>query len=102
MNDEQIRLILAHELGHLVFNIENLKTPEILDNTPASIEEEQDAWLFAYYLVRTKSDEHKSNIRQNKFKYDDYVLKDKVVSLVKKKQPEILDMVIQHLKIRTS
>jgi len=100
MRDEQIRLILAHELGHLVFNIENLKNPEILDNTEAPNDEEQYAWTFAYHLIRTKSDEHRSNYRQKNFIYEDGVLKDKFSALVKKKtKPEVYNSLVQTLKL---
>lgn len=102
MRDEQIRLILAHELGHLVFNIDNLKNPEFLDNVPASIEEERYSWEFAYYLIRTKSDEHRSNYRQKNFIYEDGVLKDKFSALVKKKSPEIYDGIAADLNLPKS
>jgi len=98
MDDEKIRLILAHELGHLIYSIERLKNPEILDNMPTSNEEEQYAWEFAFYLVKTKSDEHRSNIRQNKFIYDDYDLKKMLSAIVKEKaKPEVYDSIVKSL-----
>jgi len=100
MKDEQIRLILAHELGHLIFNIKDLKNPEILDNKEATNEEEQYAWAFAYHLIRIKSDEHRSNFRQKNFIYEYSDLKDKFSALVKKKaKPEVYQSLVQSLKL---
>jgi len=100
MDDEKIRLTLAHELGHLVYNIEMLKNPEILDNMPTTNEEEQYAWEFAFYLVKTKSDEHRSNIRQDKFVYDDYKLKQMLSAVTKEKAtPEVYKSLVQSLNL---
>jgi len=90
MDDKKIRLTLAHELGHLVYNIEKLKNPEILDDAPTSNDEEQYSWEFAYYLVKTKSDEHRNNIQRRKFVFDDDDLKNMLSAQVKKKiKPEV-------------
>ncbi len=98
MDDEKIRLTLAHELGHLVYSIERLKNPEILDNMLTTNDEEQYAWEFAFYLVKTKSDEHRSSIRQNKFVYDDYDLKKMLSAIVKEKaKPEVYDSIVKSL-----
>ncbi len=98
MDDEKIRLTLAHELGHLVYSIGRLKNPEILDNMPTSNDEEQYAWEFAFYLVKTKSDEHRSNIRQNKFIYEDYKLKGMLSAILKEKaKPEVYDSIAKSL-----
>ena len=99
MDDKKIRLILAHELGHIVFNIENLMNPEILENTEASNEEEFYAWKFAFNLIKMKSDEHRSNSRQSKFIYHDDDLKSQLSALVKSKKPEIYNDVVKSLNL---
>jgi hypothetical protein len=99
MDDKIIRLILAHELGHLVYNFDNLKTPEILENSKPSDEEEGFAWVFAYHLINIKSDQHRSDIRRNQFVYDGGDLKRALSNIVKKKKPEIHDIVMRDLAL---
>jgi len=99
IDDRRIRLTLAHELGHLIYNIDKLKIPEILENEKASDEEEQYAWEFAFYLIRMKSDEHKNNITRKKFIYDDDDLKHSLSSVLKTKKPEVYKAVAKSLKL---
>jgi Zn-dependent peptidase ImmA (M78 family) len=91
MDDIKIRQILAHELGHLIYNMDNLKTPEVLEQAGRTDAEELFAWEFAFYLIKKKSDEHRSNreIGRHIFTLDE--LKQSIISLVRKKKPEILD-----------
>lgn len=56
MDDMSSRLMLAHELGHLINNIGNLDDSNILNRTACSIEDEIFAWGFACKLLMTKSD----------------------------------------------
>ncbi|GHV14594.1 hypothetical protein AGMMS49938_11010 [Fibrobacterales bacterium] len=94
IKDEEIRLTLAHELGHVIFNIEALKNPEILGNHESSVEEEQFAWEFAFHLIKKKSDEHRDNINRKKFVYDFEQLKDVFCAIVRKKaKQEVYDSV---------
>jgi predicted SprT family Zn-dependent metalloprotease len=97
MDDKIIRLILAHELGHLVYNFDNLKNPEILENSEPSDQEEGFAWVFAYHLINTKSVQHNSDIRRKQFIYDIGELKRTLSNIVKKKRPEIHDDVMRDL-----
>jgi len=100
MDERKIRLILAHELGHLVYNIDKLKNPEILEGTVRSTKEEIYAWVFAYYLIDKKSAEHKSDMGRGKFIYHHGELKDSLTSILKnlkKQEPEIYDGVISSL-----
>ena len=99
IDDRKIRLTLGHELGHLVYNIDKLKNPEILENEKASDEEEQYAWEFAFYVVRMKSDEHKNNIERKKFIYSDEELKLSLSNVLKTKKPEIYKAVSQSLRL---
>jgi len=99
MSDQKIRLLLAHELGHLVFNFEDLTNPEKLMNTATSNKEELFAWEFAFYLIRMKSEEHKHNIERNKFIYDEYDLKNMLSAMVKDKKPEIYEEILQSLNL---
>ncbi|MDR1838485.1 MAG: hypothetical protein LBQ93_02715 [Treponema sp.] len=97
MDERKIRLILAHELGHLVHNIDKLKNPEILENTARSDEEEIYAWKFAYHLIDKKSTEHKNDMHRGKFVYNHGELKESLTSILKNRKPEICDGVIRSL-----
>jgi Zn-dependent peptidase ImmA (M78 family) len=99
MSDQKIRLLLAHELGHLVFNFEDLTNPEKLVNTATSNEEELFAWEFAFHLINMKSEEHKNNIARHKFIYDNRDLKKMLSAIVKDKKPEIHEDIAQSLNI---
>jgi len=87
MDDKRIRLILAHELGHLVYNIKDLSNPEILENRPKFDGQEKFAWEFAYHLVKKKSDEYKEIIgnQMRKYSYSDNEIKRTLFALVKEK-----------------
>lgn len=56
----EIRLRLAHELGHIVYNIvhniSNLANPELLNDS--SDQEEAFCWEFAYKLILCKSEQY--------------------------------------------
>ena len=97
IDERKIRLILAHELGHFVHNIDKLKNPEILENTVRSDEEEIYAWKFAYHLIDKKSAEHKDDMRRGKFVYSHGELKQSLTSILKDRKPEICDAVINSL-----
>jgi hypothetical protein len=97
MDDKRIRLILAHELGHLVYNIEKLKNPEILENEEPSDGEEVFAWEFAYHLIVLKSDEHRSDIRRQRFIYDGGELKRVLSNVVNREKPSIYAPLAQAL-----
>jgi hypothetical protein len=97
ISERDIRLILAHELGHLVFNIDKLKNPEILQNTTGSDEEEIKAWMFAYYLIDKKSFEHQNDMQRKKFVYRSGELRKSIESRLQRQNPEISDAVIKSL-----
>jgi len=99
MDDQKIRLVLAHELGHLMFNFEDLTSPEKLANTTATNKEELFAWEFAFYLINMKSEEHKNDIGRRKFIYDDRDLKKMLSAMVLDKKPEIHDDIVKSLDI---
>jgi hypothetical protein len=88
-DDRTIRLILAHELGHLIYNFDNLKNPEILENPTPSQKEEAFAWIFAYHLINVKSAYHKYTHGGGRFIYSTPELKDALSNLVRKKNPTI-------------
>jgi hypothetical protein len=99
MHDKLIRFTLAHELGHLIYNFDNLKNPEILDNRESTDEEEKYAWEFAFFLIKMKSEEHKNNIQHDKYVYTDGELKRSLLELVKKNKPEIYDDLAKSLDL---
>jgi hypothetical protein len=86
-------------LGHLVYNIDKLKNPEILENTVPSDEQEIYAWKFAYHLIDKKSFEHKGDMQRKKFIYGPGELKESITSILKSRKPEICDAVIKSLYV---
>jgi Zn-dependent peptidase ImmA (M78 family) len=99
MDDKKARLILAHELGHLVYNIDRLEDHEKLNQEQRPDEEEKYAWEFAYYLIRMKSSEHEKNIEFKRFVYNDYELKGMLSAVAKDKvKPEIYNSIAEDLK----
>lgn len=97
IDERRIRLILAHELGHLVYNIDKLKNPEMLENVVPSDKQEIYAWLFAYHLINNKSFEHENDIQRKKFIYRPGELKQSISFILKDRKPEIYNAVIQDL-----
>jgi len=96
--DERImRLILAHELGHLVYNIDKLKNPEMLERELPSDEQEIYAWQFAYHLIDKKSLEHENNTQQKKFVYRSGELKNSIAAILKDRKPKICDAVLKSI-----
>jgi hypothetical protein len=83
MDDRKIRLILAHELGHLGYNFDKLKNAELLTNAKRTVEEEVFAWEFAYHLILFKSDELKNDINRNRFIYRTDDLKTALASIIR-------------------
>lgn len=61
------RILLAHELGHVLYNIHSLKNTSVLSNKKPSPEEELRAWEFAFRLVLEKSDYYKKVVDGKKF-----------------------------------
>ena len=98
-DDKIIRLTLAHELGHLIYNIENLKNPELLENKPKTDEQEIFAWEFAYYLVKKKSDEYKDERGRkfDKYCFDDIDIKNSILALVNENKPDLLGSIKKEL-----
>jgi hypothetical protein len=99
IDERGIRLILAHELGHLVYNIDKLKNPEILENVAPSDDQEIYAWKFAYHLIDKKSFEHEGDMQRGKFVYGPGELKRSLASILRSRKPEICDAVIKSLSI---
>jgi len=98
MDDIKIRQILAHELGHLIYNFDKLKTPEILEKLKRTDNEELRAWEFAFHLVKKKSDEHRSNKAINKHIFTKDEILSSITALVRKKRPTILNDLMRILK----
>lgn len=96
-DERRIRLTLAHELGHLVYNIDKLENPKILEDIVSSDEQEIYAWLFAYHLINKKSFEHENNIQRKKFVYRPGELQQSLTAILQDRKPEIYDAVIKSL-----
>jgi len=94
IDDKRIRLVLAHELGHLVYNISQLKNPELFGfGRKPPVDEEVFAWEFGYYVIKLKSDENIVEGR-TRFTYRPDELEWSLASIVKDK-PEIY----KHLQV---
>ena len=91
MQDGEIRIRLAHELGHIIQNMDKLDNPEFLQKKLSKEEkcaEEIEAWKFAYYLIQKKSQDYQNNT------YKDFIFKDRqlaaiIQGLVKDMDPAI-------------
>jgi len=83
--DRRLRLVLAHELGHLIYNINDLENSTIKSfDRVVSPEEEIYAWTFAYCLVDKKSDYHKDVRHKDKFIYGPGELKNSLTNILDK------------------
>jgi hypothetical protein len=103
-DDRDLRLMFAHELGHLVFNFGKIKgdVPSH-SGKDASVEQEAFAWAFAYHLILTKSEEYKK-IGYNQFVYDPNELKATLFRLmgeIRQDADEIRELMERHLKRAT-
>jgi hypothetical protein len=99
IDDKVIRLTLAHELGHLIYNFHLLDNPEILMTQKTSNDEETFAWEFAYYLIAEKSKMFSDTNAYQQFAYKDAELKRTVRSLIDKKPEPIKASVINKLRL---
>jgi len=101
LSDKKVRLILAHELGHLIYNIDRLEDHDALNKRPRTDEEEIYAWKFAFSLIRMKSNEYRSDIDQRKrYIYEDWELKDMLSAIVKEEDmPEVYKALVQSLNL---
>jgi hypothetical protein len=85
LSPSETRLILAHELGHLVCNIDRLD--ELANSNPntysSSIDEELYAWEFAYHLIVKKSEYHRDIKDRSDFIYDPEELKRDIKHLLR-------------------
>jgi Zn-dependent peptidase ImmA (M78 family) len=88
-DDRVIRLLLAHELGHLMYNKDKLMSFNFTESNNASTEEELYAWRFAYHLIKRKGEEHRKDIERRRYIYTDEDLKRSLFSTVNKIMPEI-------------
>ena len=88
--EADIRIALAHELGHLVREIDNLENMDGICDY--SVEEEIFAWKFAFYLVREKSRIHKEDIERGKHIFTDTELRRSMsIALKGLKDPKVYE-----------
>jgi Zn-dependent peptidase ImmA (M78 family) len=90
-DDRVVRLILAHELGHIVYNIDKLKDFNFVGVRKANREEELFAWVFAYHLIKKKSGELQKDIERKRYIYPEDELRRSLFSIIKRNMPEVYD-----------
>lgn len=90
-DDKTIRLILAHELGHIIYNIDRLNEFNFVGQREALKEEEVFAWQFAYHLISKKSDELRKDIERKRYIYPKEEILRSLFSTVHRNMPEIYD-----------
>ena len=98
MDDKELRLILAHELGHLIRNFDRLKNPEVLANNTPSPDAETYAWIFAYHLITEKSNYYSRTHGSGKFIYRAVDLEETLSRLVRARNPAIHSDVMRGIK----
>lgn len=87
----EIRLRLAHELGHIIANMDKLGDLDALnaERTQAEIEKEElEAWTFAFLLLMKKSKEHQER-DYAPFIHEPGELIDIIVDLAKNLSPAV-------------
>ncbi len=92
-DDKHSRAILAHELGHIVYNISKLFSLTELNKKQrrASPEEEIFSWEFAFHLLKIKSNYYSSCHNAQSFIYTDTNLSAIIIGLVDKHAPHVKD-----------
>lgn len=91
MKDEDVRLIMAHELGHISYNIGSLESQSGLNVLPPD-DEEYYAWVFAYGLLDAKSEGYKDGVGKDEYIYHFDDLDKLLMSNLKKQQPDRKDL----------
>jgi len=91
MKDEDVRLVMAHEIGHISYDIDKLELKSGFNESPSD-DEEYYAWIFAYGLLDAKSDGYKEGVGKDEyiFHFDD--LEKLLMSNVKRQQPDHKDL----------
>jgi len=90
--DRRIRLVLAHELGHLIYNLNEIRNPAIhSEDRKIPNEEEVYAWAFAYCLIDRKSDYHRDGRQKDQFIYESGELKTSLKNILDKQVETAID-----------
>jgi hypothetical protein len=91
INNEDARLVLAHELGHISYNIDGIEQMSGLNVSPPN-EEECYAWLFAHSLIYAKSDDYKNGVGIDEYIYSDDELHKLLMHNLIRQQPDNKDL----------
>jgi len=91
VNDKDLRILLAHELGHIAYNRCNIETLTGWSHS-SSDEEELFAWKFAYFLLRRRNDDHKNGVGRDYIFSEDH-LERSIVRVVKNGRPDLYESV---------
>ncbi|MCL1894622.1 MAG: hypothetical protein FWG02_10415 [Holophagaceae bacterium] len=98
MDNKKFRLVLAHELGHLFYNFDNLnKTGFSFDSEDAPLEEELYAWIFAYWLIFEKSEMFKSRGGDKDSIFEGDELKQALLTLIRESGVVDADYICKHV-----
>jgi hypothetical protein len=91
VSDKDLRILLAHELGHIAYNISNIETLTGWSYS-SSEEEELYAWKFAYFLLRRRNNDHKDGVGKD-YIFPDGRLEQSIVRVVKSGRPDLYEPV---------
>jgi len=89
VNNKDLRILLAHELGHIAYNMGNIETLTGWSYS-SSDEEELYAWKFAYFLLRRRNNDHKDGVGKY-YIYPDGRLEQSIVQIVKNGRPNLYE-----------
>lgn len=96
-NERKVRFALGHELGHIVFRFDDLKHAKDTAKLEATEQEETFAWMFAYSLIKAKSDQHRDDTQRGKFVYKENELEAEFLTMVRESCPNALADVTKNL-----
>jgi hypothetical protein len=98
-DDTWLRLLLAHEIGHLVQYMDILQSTDKLNKKKRSDEDEIYAWKFAHRLITAKSRQLEKDIYYKKHVISPEKLNSALASVIKDVKPAIYEELARALKL---
>jgi hypothetical protein len=98
-DDTWVRLLLAHEIGHLIRYMDILQSADKLNKKKRSDEDEIYAWKLAHRLILTKSRQLEKDIYYKKHVISLEKLNNVLTSVIKDMKPSIYKELAQSLNL---